>query len=185
MLLHFRIQLANINKPPVWRELTVPAQFSFHRFHKIIQAAFGWADYHLYDFSEKGYDSDWSIGIPSGEDFKEVRDSQKVKLSQVFKTKGQKLIYLYDFGDDWNHEITLREIRDEKATKAALTGGKGMCPPEDCGGPFGYADLKAIMKDPKHEEYASMREWLGVGEDEAFDPAFFELEAAQREVSRV
>lgn len=180
MLFTFRIQIADINKPPVLRELVVPDNFSFHRFHQIIQAAFGWGGYHLYQFSENGYSSSWFIGKPSPEDEDEVKDSDKIKLSQVFHQKGQKFIYIYDFGDDWKHTLTLEAITEGKAKFADCIGGKGMCPPEDCGGPWAYKNLKAILADSKHKEHIEMKEWLGMEEDEVYDPAFFDLEATRK-----
>lgn len=185
MLFTFRIQIANINNPPVWRKLVVPDNFSFDRFHRAIQYAFGWDGYHLYQFSEKGYDSDWFIGEPSPNDDIEVKDSGKIKLSQVFQEKGQKFIYLYDFGDDWKHSLTLEAITDGKAKFADCIGGKGKCPPEDCGGPWAYEDLKVILADPQHKEHNSMKGWLEMEEDEVFDPAFFDLEATRKLVKKI
>ncbi len=162
MLLHFRIQLANITQPPVWRKVTVPANFSFARFHMVIQRAFGWYNYHLYQFSEKGYGSDVFIGEPSPDYVDEVKDSSKIKLSKVFTKKGRKYIYIYDFGDDWKHIITLEETTASHEENADCIDGKGACPPEDCGGTWGYRELKETMADPQPPEHTSMREWLGL-----------------------
>ncbi len=98
-MLTFRIQLANITKPLTWRKLTVPNHFSFHRFHLVIQAAFGWEDSHLYQFSKRGHESDWFISVPSDDDWRTVKNSRKIKLAELLKTKDQRLIYIYDFGD--------------------------------------------------------------------------------------
>lgn len=185
MLLHFRIQLANITKPPVWRKLVVPGSFSFHRFHKAIQASFGWEDYHLYQFSEKGHASEWVISTPSDDDWQEVKNSRKIKLSELFGTKGQVLLYIYDFGDDWLHKITLEDITQGEAVKAECTDGKGKCPPEDCGGAWGYEALKQTMADPKHPEHREMREWLGLAKGEKWDAAAFDLEETAKEVRTV
>jgi len=187
MLFTFRIQIADINKPPVWRKLVVPDNFNFDRFHKVIQAAFGWYDYHLYQFSERGYNSDWFIGIPSPDDYDygEVKDSKKIKLSKIFQMKGQKLNYLYDFGDSWNHSLTLESITEGKATIADCIGGKGKCPPEDCGGPWAFENLKTILADPQNKEHIEMKEWLEMDEDEVFDPAFFDLEATRQLVKSI
>src|SRR4051812_45000442 len=112
MLLTLRIQLANIKKPPVWRKLMVPAQSSFHKLHLLIQAAFGWDNYHLYQFSEKGYGSDIIISKPNEEDWQEVKDSHKITVGSVLTTVKQKYQYIYDFGDDWVHHITVEKIED-------------------------------------------------------------------------
>jgi len=185
MLLHFHIQLANITQPPVWRKVTVPATFSFAQFHLVIQRAFGWYNCHLYQFSEKGYDSDVFIGEPSPDDFGEVKDSWKIKLSKVFTRKGQKYIYIYDFGDDWIHKITLENIEKIDAANADCIAGKGACPPEDCGGPWGYEELKETLADPKHPEHTSMCEWLGLKKGKPWNAAAFDLEAAKELVKDI
>jgi len=185
MLLTLRIKLANIKNPPVWRKLVVPAQFSFHRLHLLIQAAFGWENYHLYLFSDKGHQADIVISEPRDEDWREVKDSHKVKLSDVFTQEKQQYQYIYDFGDDWLHLITVEKIEDLQATKAECLGGKGMCPPEDCGGPWGYEALKEKLANPNDPEYEFMREWLGMEEDERWDANYFDLELTKELVRRV
>lgn len=184
MIFTFRIKLLQVSKPPVWRVVQVPAQFSFARFHEVIQAAFGWWNYHLYEFIP-GKRILWAIGIPSDEDWQEVKDARKIKLSEIFDQEGQKLVYVYDFGDYWQHQVTLEAISDKNVRKAQLIDGKGLCPHEDCGGVPGYQYLKEVMADPSHEEYDSMREWLDMDEDEVFDPAYFNLEETQENVRQV
>lgn len=179
MLLTLRIQLAHIKNPPVWRRLTVPGQFSFHKLHLIIQLAFGWENYHLYQFSKDGFGSNEIISVPHEEDWEEVKDSKKIKLSEVFKTVRQKYTYIYDFGDSWTHKITVEKLEDTKATKADCLAGKGACPPEDCGGPWGYEELKITLANPKHEEYKSMKEWMGLEKNEKWDADAFVLEATR------
>ncbi|MEJ7740537.1 MAG: plasmid pRiA4b ORF-3 family protein [Chitinophagaceae bacterium] len=185
MLLSLRIQLAEIKNPPVWRRLTVPAQFSFHKLHLSIQLAFGWENYHLYQFSIDGFNSDESISVPHEDDWHKVEDSKKVKLSRVFSTVGQKYVYIYDYGDHWTHNITVEKVEDIKASKADCIAGVGACPPEDCGGPGGYQDLKKILLKPKHSEYESIKGWLGLEEDEQWDPAAFDLEKTRAVISKV
>ncbi len=186
MLLRFRIQLAHIKKPPVWRQLAVPADFNFYCFHKIIQVAFGWKDKHLYQFSAQGYRSDDIISVPHPEtDYFPVTDSRKVKLKDIFHTEGQKHVYMYDLGDDWTHNILLEKITDEKVPHARLITGKGMCPPEDCGGPWEYEHIKEVMASPGHEEYETVKSWWDREQHTLFDPSFFDLEAVQQSVSQV
>lgn len=185
MLLTFRIQLSKVTKPPVWRRVTVPDSFSFARFHYVIQEAFGWMNSHLYQFSEKGYASDIFIGEPSEDDWNEVKDSSKIKLSKVFTKKGQRYTYIYDFGDDWVHKITLEEMDDIQAKQADCISGKGACPPEDCGGPWGFEEFKETVNNPKHPEYDNMREWMGLAEGEQWDAAAFDIEEAKDAVRNV
>lgn len=184
-MLQFKIQIKDIKKPPVWRRVLVPETFTFHKFHEVIQAAFGWYDYHLYQFSPNGYGSEPQISLPSDEDWEPVVDASKLKLKDVFTQKGQTYVYIYDFGDDWTHKITLEEITDAKALKASCIDGKGACPPEDCGGAFVYEEIKRLIsKDPNSEEAMFHLECMGVMYDE-FDPNEFDLEEANEEVRGV
>lgn len=168
MVYIFKIQIKNIKKPPVWRRVAVPATYSFSKFHEVIQDAFGWENRHLYQFSPKGYGSEPVIGVPGDSDFDffdtSIEDSSKIKLKAVFKEKGEKFVYIYDFGDDWEHTILLEDILETKALKAELLMGKGMCPPEDVGGPWGYAHFLEAIANPNHEEYESLREWMDLEE---------------------
>lgn len=172
MLYQFKIQLKNIFHPSVWRRILVPEQFTFMQFHMVIQMTFDWELAHLFLFSSKGYGSDDTIIDPYNEDM-EGRKANKVKLKDIFSYAGQKYTYIYDFGDDWIHDILLEDIIDEKKLKASCIDGKGACPPEDCGGPYGYEHLKEILADPEHPEYAEYREWLMLEEGEEWDPQAF------------
>jgi hypothetical protein len=191
MLYQFKIQLKDITHPPVWRRVVVPANFSFAKFHKVIQAAFGWWDYHLYQFSPKGWASEPVIGVPDPTGFESPFDemkklnSAKTKLSGIFTTEKQKYTYIYDFGDNWLHEITLEKITHDTQATASCIAGKGACPPEDCGGWPGYERLKEILADPTDPEYEEMKEWLGLEEEEAWDAAAFDLEEAQAAVRKI
>jgi Plasmid pRiA4b ORF-3-like protein len=184
MAFQFKIQLKNITDPPVWRRLLVPEQFTFLRMHRVIQVAFGWEDYHLFQFSPKGYASHPLIGMPDPE-MGDTQDAQKIKLSEIFTTPKQKFIYIYDFGDDWFHQISLEKITDDKLLRASCMAGIGACPPEDCGGPYGYENLKLILNDPKDPEHAGMKEWLGMTKKEKWDAAFFDLEKTKVLVAKV
>jgi hypothetical protein len=181
----FKVQLLNISDPPVWRRLLVPGQFTFFRFHKIIQIAFGWENAHLFQFSPKGYQSSPIIAIPNPQwDEEPVQDCKKVKLRQIFTSPGQTFTYLYDFGDDWNHQILLEETSEAKILRADCVAGKGACPPEDCGGYWGYANLQAILKDPKHPDHGGMKEWLGLSKTQTWDTSSFNLGKASQEVQK-
>lgn len=185
MLLSFLIHLDDVSDPEVWRKLIVPDNFTFAKFHLVIQEAFGWENGHMYQFSEEGYGSAVSIGIPNDDDDYEVKDSKKIKLSEVFTKKGQQYVYIYDFGDDWQHSILLEAIAEGTATKADCTDGAGKCPPEDCGGIPGYEDFKVIMANPKHKEHKDMKEWLGLAKNAKWDPAAFDLAAARKAVGNI
>lgn len=185
MTLQLKIQLQNLADPKVWRQVQVPAQFSFYKLHGVIQAAFGWEHAHLFQFSSEGWGSKPEISLPYPDAGEDIVDAKKIKLKEVFKEEGQTYVYIYDFGDDWLHLLTLEKITDEKATKANCLAGEGRCPPEDCGGFPGYESLKEILNDPKHPEYADMREWLGLRKNQKWDAAAFDLKKANIAVQKV
>lgn len=189
MTFQFKIQIKNITKPPVWRRLLVSDSITFEKFHKIIQASFGWHNYHLYQFSRNGYGAHEIIGITDEYDdddnpFYSKRDASAVRLSEIFGTVGEKYIYIYDFGDDWTHQITLEAITPEHIINPELIAGKGACPPEDCGGPWGYVNLRDILSDKRHPEYKETKEWLGLTPKEEWDADYLDLEYLKAVVRR-
>ncbi len=131
MVFQFKIQLKDISKPPVWRKVSVPAGFSFLQFHFIIQIAFGWENAHLFEFKDRDYQSNLRIGIPYEDDFfdpdfaAQLKDADKIKLSDVFKEAGQKFFYVYDFRDSWVHTNTLEAVDGKNDKKAVCLSGKG------------------------------------------------------------
>lgn len=161
MAYQFKIQLKGITKPPVWRRVRVPENFSFLKLHRVIQEAFGWNDIHLYHFSPNGYGSNPIIAVPSEADWETPDlDARKTKLNEVFHSEKQKFTYTYDFGDDWIHTILLEKILPEKVLKATCIAGKGTCPPEDCGGSWRYEHMKDVLTNPKNKEYKEIKDWL-------------------------
>ncbi|MEO3822740.1 plasmid pRiA4b ORF-3 family protein [Actinomadura sp. B10D3] len=168
-----KITLGGVSTPPVWRRVLVPAEIGLDRLHLVIQRAMGWHDCHLHVFTE----GDHSYGVPDAE--LGHRDESAVPLSALLSDPGDKLHYTYDFGDGWEHEIRLEKILplDTGTSYPVATAGKGACPPEDCGGTFGYADLKTIMADPTFDEHQEMLDWLGLQSPTDFDPAEFSLAA--------
>lgn len=189
MTFQFKIKLNNISNPPVWRRLIVPGNFTFKHFHYIIQEAFGWDNYHLFSFSPGGFTTYPVISDPElydgSEEEGDMIDSNEITLSEIFRAEGQKFSYLYDFGDYWLHNITVEKVIDIKLAKVDCLGGKGACPPEDCGGPHGYQHLKQILADRKNPEHESMKEWLGLYPDEEWDADYFDLEDAKEAVREI
>lgn len=182
MAYEFRIQIKGISKPPVWRRLKVPHNFSFHQFHLAIQNAFGWSNCHLHEFSEHGYGSDYSIGSPHEMCEDNELNSGKVKIKNVFEKVGERFIYIYDFGDDWTHQIVLENITSGKITKPVCISGKGKCPPEDIGGIYGYQRYLKLAKDPENPKSREMLEWMGLDEGAEWDPNEFDLEEVNRKL---
>ena len=141
----FKIKLRGITNPPVWRRVLVPANFTFSGFHAVIQEAFGWWNVHLYCFGDKPYSQSLYIAEEDEEDwYRPDYDARKFTLGELFGDGGiiKKFCYVYDFGDDWIHDITLENIIEELHPHASCTAGKGACPEEDSGGVWEYEDMK-------------------------------------------
>lgn len=179
----YRIKLAlrDVTHPPVWRRLEVPADLDLGQVHEVIQTAMGWENCHLHVFSA----GDAEYGMPDPD--LGHADERAVRLSQLLTEAGDRLGYTYDFGDGWEHDLTLEEILPAEAgtTGAICTVGKGACPPEDCGGPYGYQELKAILADPGDDQHEDMLEWLGVASPGDFDPHAFSAEDANRRLDQL
>lgn len=160
------------SKPSIWRRILVPSNLLFSDLHKIIQTTMGWENSHLHQF-KKGRIT-YSPKMPDGVFWggMDTFDYTKLRISEVLKKEKDKMIYEYDFGDSWLHDITLEKIEDNEMTKKEVTclAGKNSCPPEDCGGIWGYYEMLEIIKDPDHEEYEDYIDWLG----EEFDPEYFD-----------
>ncbi len=129
--------------------------------HHIIQAAMGWENHHLYEFSINNLRFADSRLVD--EDFGYVTDVKSVPLEDVFPKTGTTAIYVYDFGDGWKHDLELIEISNAPQNELlpSFVSGQNACPPEDCGGVYRYRELLEILTDPSHEEYESIVEWLG------------------------
>jgi hypothetical protein len=176
MAFQFKVQLADITKPPVWRRLIVADNTTFEDFHNILQDAFGWDNYHLFNFSPMGWGSKPEIAVPHDDDYEQVTDATTTELKDIFNTVGQKFTYMYDFGDDWRHKIELEEIHSNYHGQVpACLDGKGCCPPEDCGGVGGYEHLKQVLANPKDHEYKDMLSWLGLRKGSDWDVNEFNL----------
>ncbi len=161
------------SKPCVWRRLQVPGNANLGWLHAVLQTAMGWTNSHLHHFLSK--DARYSDprhleSIGSGD---EDRDEAKAILLQVAPAEGAQFGYEYDFGDSWEHAITVEKVLPHASGTIALClDGANTCPPEDCGGVWGYADLLKVLKNPKHPEHKNMKEWIGSEFDpKAFDPA--------------
>jgi len=166
VVVQIKVKLLGVTKPPVWRRVQVRADTRLDQLHEIIQVALGWGNYHLHSFSFANRE----FGIPDPE--LGLSDECRVTLGELIVGVGDRFRYTYDFGDDWEHEILVEELldADPETLYPALVGAKGACPPEDCGGPWGYANLRQILADPSHDEHQEMLEWLGLDNASQFDP---------------
>ena len=164
-------------KPPIWRRVLVPPSLPLDRLHDVIQVAMGWFDGHLHMFVKgqqtyalpNPWGDDWTLpGMPA------TRDERKYRVGQLLKREKDWLRYEYDFGDGWEHRVTLQKIlpHDPAVRLPVCIGGRENCPPEDSGGVWGYYDKLEILKDPDHDEHEEIRDWMGAD----FDPEEFSVE---------
>ena len=166
-----KVTLRGVAKPPVWRRIAVPAALTLDLLHEVIQQAMGWDDGHLHVFSTPRRD----YGIPDPE--LGHADERKATVAEVLARPGATMLYTYDFGDDWEHDIVLEKVLPpDPAVGLSCLAGKGACPPEDCGGAWGYAGLKEALADPDHEEHEELFDCLGLDSSADFDPAQFRLD---------
>jgi hypothetical protein len=169
LLYQIKITLKDV-RPPIWRRVEVTSSTTLGLLHEIIQTTMGWTNSHMHQFTIHNVE----YGTPQPEFDFDVEDEALVKLSQVVTGEKFKFLYTYDFGDGWDHEILIEKIltpHPERHYPFCVTG-KRACPPEDCGGAWGYSDLLAAIQDPNHPEHEERLEWIG----DDFDPAAFYLE---------
>jgi hypothetical protein len=180
--LHIELRPNEI-RPAVWRRLEVDGRISLGKLHHFIQAAFGWSDAHLHDFEISGQ----IYAIPHTDDVMdevEIKDERKAFLNRL-STVGDSFLYSYDFGDNWEHLITVEsvdnEIDDDPNGGAWVIDGARAAPPEDIGGPEGYAEFLEILSDPHSDDAQRLIEWLG-GD---FDPDYFDKRIANAAIMRM
>ena len=174
-----KITLRGVSKPPVWRRVTVPAGLTLDLLHDVIQEVMAWEDGHMHVFSTSWRD----YGAPDSD--LGHADESTVTLTQVLAQPGAAMRYTYDFGDDWEHDIVLEKVLPpDHVARLSCLAGKGACPPEDCGGAWGYASLKEVLADPDHEDHEDLLEWLGLDSAADFDPALFSLDEVNARLSQ-
>ncbi len=180
-ILQLKIALKE-TKPVIWREILIESDSTFLELHMAIQLAMGWKNDHLFNFRLEGI----IIEVPTEEskyfdailpeEGVEKLDASKTVLSEYLNQPGQTIIYMYDFGDDWEHEVTVEKIvaKDKGITYPVCIAGSMNCPLENSGGVYGYYQKLEIIKDKQHLDYKEIREWL----DKDYDPECFDLEVA-------
>jgi hypothetical protein len=164
-LYHLKITLKG-SKPPIWRRVAVRGDMRLNRLHNVVQIAMGWTDSHLHQFIVGTRPACTYFGVPDPEcssKDSETLNEKRYVLADLAPAPKKKFIYQYDFGDDWEHEVTAEKIlQPDPAFKyPRCLAGANACPPEDCGGIYGYHDLLKILADPKHPDYQDMTDWIG------------------------
>jgi hypothetical protein len=167
-------------KPPIWRRLLVPASMTLAKLHDVLQTAIGWHDCHMHEFRA----GERHFGRPDPEDISmgmQVENERNIRLSSVLRRPGAKLIYTYDFGDNWEHAIVLEKLLPllPDMTTPICIDGSLACPPDDCGGIPGFYELLDALADPNHEQHQEMRDWIG----RDFDPQAFSVEEVNRKLA--
>ena len=170
-IFQLQITLKDI-KPPIWRRVQVP-DCTLGDLHNIIEIAMGWDGLHMHQFIING-----ECYGPSSELGSDVEE-EDVQLSRVFAGgKKVRMVYEYDFGDGWQHDVKLERTveREPKVAYPRCIDGSRACPPDDIGGPWGYAEFVDAMADPSHESHDQQKEWF----DDEFDPEEFSLDKVNK-----
>lgn len=164
-----RIELLDVS-PVIWRRLLVPGSLKLHQLHGALLWTMGWAGGHLHEFVI-GHDH---YGEPDPDFDTPPRVQRENRFTLAAALGAHKwFTYLYDFGDGWEHRVTIEQILppDPGIKLPHCLDGANACPPEDVGGPPGYEEFLEAIRDPKHEEHEPMLEWCGG----AFDPTAFDI----------
>jgi len=157
----------------------VDSTIELSKLHDVIQIIMGWTNYHLHHF-EVG---DRFYGVPNPDFFSsEELDEKKHTLNELLKKKGDSIGYEYDFGDGWEHRITLEKVLpyNTDAVLPLCIKGKGACPPEDVGGIWGYYNFLEALNDPQHPEHETIKEWF----EDDFDPEAYDIKKVNKRLSR-
>jgi hypothetical protein len=178
-IVHLRITLDGV-EPKVMRRVAVPFGIWLDSLHLVIQAAMGWTNSHMYVIQARG--CSWGTSDPDFPD--DVLSAEKATLADlVADTAARSFKYVYDFGDDWRHSVKIEQLTVAAPGVAypLLLDASGRCPPEDCGGSWGYMDMLAAIRDPAHERHS---EYIGsLGSD--FDPGIVDMSRLAENVARL
>jgi hypothetical protein len=160
-------------RPPIWRRFLVPATITLDEFHTVLLVVMGWDGGHLHAFVTPHDDIYSAIDPTSFADDYSINE-KGVKLAKLLIREGSKIRYDYDFGDNWEHDIVLEKVLpfDPSQPLPYCLTGKRACPPEDCGGVWGYQELLQVIADPSHEDHEEMLEWVPDG----FEPEVFDID---------
>lgn len=179
----YQLKIALVGvRTQIWRRVQVPADIALDELHLVLQAAMGWTNSHLHSFAfgKQEYTMPYEQG-----DLEELRmeDERKMCMSALISNPKETFEYAYDFGDNWQHVITLEKILPAaQDTKYPLClAGKRACPPEDCGGVWGYADLLRVLRNPAHPEYKDMKAWAG----RKFDAEVFDVDRFSKDLRKL
>lgn len=166
-------------KPAIWRRVVVPADLSLAALHDVVQIAMGWTNSHLHAFEIGGH----RFGRPDYMDgFDDMLDERRHVLGQLVGPR-QRFAYEYDFGDGWQHQIVVEKevAAADDSPRVRCVDGARACPPEDCGGAYGYVDFLDAVTDPSHEQHRELLDWI----DGSFDAEAFDIKAVNAQLAKI
>lgn len=174
-----RIELKD-SDPPIWRLVEVPTSITLKVLHDIVQVAMGWLDYHLWELVIDGQ----TYGLPMEDDWGTAprKVAERVRLRDVLGPGTTVIDYTYDFGDNWEHSLTVSDVRsgDPAGAYPRFVAGERDCPPEDCGGISGFYEMLDARADPNHPDHAEITEWL-----DEYDPDELDVFPIQVALGRI
>jgi hypothetical protein len=156
-----RIELEDI-EPLIWRRVAVPTSMNLKALHRVIQAAMGWLDYHLWEFTADG--RKYGMLLPDDPDWNErIKDAAKTKLSALLTVGVREIGYVYDMGDNWQHRIIVEKLKTAEpgVSYPQFLGGERRCPPEDCGGFPGYCEFLENIASKQSKKRKAALDWFG------------------------
>jgi hypothetical protein len=169
-------------KPPIWRRFEVPSDITLERLHRVIQTGFGWQDSHWHVF-------DTAVGRYGTRDPEGEADNYNgayKKLSTVADWPGDRFLYTYDFGDNWELDILVEAVTPAGPGIAypRCTGGRRAGPPEDSGGVWGYVEMLKVLANPRHQDHQDLLQWLGIDTAAEYDSETFSADVVNLDLSR-
>jgi len=174
-----RIELRDTD-PPIWREVEVPTSITLKVLHDVIQAVMGWFDQHMWEFTigKQGY----GLPMEGAWGMEPRKAAAKVRLRDVLKPRKTAIDYTYDFGDSWEHRLTVSGVRagDPKVSYPRYIGGERNAPPEDCGGTPGFYGMLEALADPDHPDHGDAMDWA-----EDYNPDVIDEEPIKVALSRI
>lgn len=174
-----RIELRD-SDPPIWREVEVPTSITLKVLHDIVQVTMGWLDYHLWEFAIAGQ----TYGLPMDDDWGTAprKVASRVRLRDVLSPGTTAIDYTYDFGDNWEHRLTVSDVRQGEPgiPYPRFIGGERDCPPEDCGGIPGFYEMLEARADPTHPDHVEITAWL-----DEYDPDELDVFPMQVALGRI
>jgi hypothetical protein len=166
------------SEPLIWRRFLVSADYTLEKLHRVLQIVMGWENAHLHEFKV----GKLSYGQRNPEFGDRMMSHRSVTVEAVAPNRRDKFTYIYDFGDGWQHEVKVEEMLavERGVHYPVCLAGERACPPEDCGGNWGYARLLEAFENPRTRDDRELVEWAG-----DYDPEAFDLEAVNKRLRRM